>query len=97
MPKAPILTRTLVYATLSDGTLHLLDWCLVSTVNLGTMVEPRLMTRPKGDIVDEDQFDSGYTQIMAVPVAPSGNYAFDQLAFSGAQWPHYRAYDPGVE
>ena len=97
MPKAPVTTRTLVWERLEDGTIHLLDWCLVNT-SLGMMVESRCITKQTGDIRDEDLFDSSFTDMAVIPPAPSGNYAFDQVAFyNGAQWPHYRATDPGVE
>lgn len=95
MPKAPVLSRTLLWQTLSDGTVHLVDWCLVST-SLGLMVEPRLVDRPTGSgIQDEDWTDSSYSGISMLPASPSGHYALDQLT-QGAQWPHYRATDPGV-
>lgn len=96
MPKAPAISRTLLWERLSDGTIHVSDWCLVTT-SLGVMVEPRVLTRQTGDIKNEDLFDSSYTDLQAMPALPSGNYALDQLAFSGSQWPHYRAADPGVE
>jgi len=96
MPNAPITSRTLLWERLSDGSIHLSDWCLVVT-SLGVMVEPRLMTRQTGDIKNEDLFDSAYSDLQAMPTLPTGNYGLDQLAFAGSQWPHYRATDPGVD
>ncbi len=95
MPKTPITSRTLYWEPLSDGTIHVIDWCEVST-SLGVMVEPRVLTRQTGAIQNEDLFDSGYTSMAVVPPIPTGNYALDQLAFNGSQWPHFRADDPGV-
>jgi len=92
MPSAPILTRTLLWERLSDGSIHLLDWNLVNT-SLGVMVEPRVLLRDSGAIKDEDLFESGYTDMM---VLQSDSF-FATYWFSGSQWPHYRANDPGVQ
>lgn len=93
MPSAPIIARTLLWERLSDGTLHIFDWCVVTT-SLGDMIEPRVLTRQTGDIRNEDLFDSSYTGISVLPAVPTGNYALDQCTVS-SQWPHYRASDPG--
>lgn len=98
MPKAPITARTLYWERLSDGTLHPIDWSLVTT-SLGVMVEPKSLLRmPAAEgIRDEDLFDSSFTTIAVVPALPTGNYAFDQVAFQGVQWPRYRSTDPGAK
>lgn len=95
MPKAPITSRTLLWERLSDSTIHVLDWCVVTT-SLGTMVEPRVLTRQSGAMQNEDLFDSSYSDLQALTAVPTGNYALDQLTIS-SQWPHYRADDPGVD
>lgn len=95
MPNAPVTSRTLYYQRLSDGTLLLVDW-MQSTTSLGTMVEPRTVQRPFNNIKDEDWFDSSVNTISVLPALPTGNYAFDQMAYAGAQWPHYRANDPNT-
>jgi hypothetical protein len=99
MPKPPLVSRSLLYELLTDGTIHQLDFCLVTHQTLGQMVEWRSITkRPGDDIKDEDLFDSNFTDILRVSAAtPTGNYALDQLLERGSQWPHYRANDPGVK
>ena len=96
MPKAPITARTLFWEVLPDGSRGLVDWCEVTT-SLGVMVEPRQLARPQAPIRDEDLVDSSFTSMTAIRKSPSGNYALDQVAFKGSQWPHYRVFDPGVE
>jgi hypothetical protein len=92
MPSAPILTRTLLWERLGDGSIHVLDWNLVNT-SLGLMVEPRVMLRESGAIKDEDLAESGYSDMT---VLQSDNF-FATYGFAGSQWPHYRANDPGVQ
>lgn len=91
MPSAPILTRTLLWETLSDGTIHVLDWQLVQT-SLGQMIEPRTLVRPIGDVKDEDLFESGFTDMRKV----QSDAMWGLFNFAGSQWAHYRANDPGV-
>ncbi|HEX7767270.1 MAG TPA: hypothetical protein VF443_11185, partial [Nitrospira sp.] len=95
MPSTPITSRTLYYQQLSDGTFRLADWML-STTSLGVMVEPRTVQRPFNNIKDEDGFDSSISTISVLPAMPTGVYAFDQMAYAGTQWPHYRANDPNT-
>ncbi len=91
MPSAPILTRTLLWEALSDGTIHQLDWNLVTT-SLGTMVEPRSLVR-QSDFKNEDFVDSGYSGMRKL----QSDTMYTQIGFAGSQWPHYRANDPGVD
>jgi hypothetical protein len=95
MPSAPIVSRTLLWRRLSDGTVQVLDWNTVTT-SLGAMVESRSIAKARDGIADENLFDSSFSALSVAPVVPSGNYALDQL-MSSAQWPHYRAIDPGVQ
>lgn len=99
MPKVPLVARSLLYELLEDGTLHVLDFSLVTHQTLGQMVEWRCTTkRPGDDIKNEDIFDSSFSDILRVSAAtPTGNYALDQLLLNGSQWPHYRQNDPGVK
>ncbi len=63
--KAPILSRTLCLARLRDGTLRLLDFQLVTT-SLGGMIEPRPVSRACGSSMNEDPYDSAYTDIVVL-------------------------------
>jgi len=91
MPKPPIHARTLLWETLEDGTIHILDWNLVTT-SLGTMVEARTINRSSiGDTQNEDLVDSGYTSIQKM----SSQDLYRLYGFVGSQWPHYRGNDPG--
>jgi hypothetical protein len=83
----------LVYTRISDGTIRLLEWNLVTT-SLGVMVEPRCITKQTGAMQNEDLIDSSFTDLQTLPVAPTGNYALDQLGWGSSQWPHYRDNDP---
>jgi len=91
MPSAPILTRTLLWEALSDGTIHQLDWNLVTT-SLGQMVEPRSLVR-QAPVQNEDFLDSGYSGMRKL----QSDVMYTQIGFAGSQWPHYRANDPGVD
>lgn len=62
MPKAPILTRTLLYDRLRDGSIMFLDWCFVGT-SLGMMVEARTVLR-NGFSVNEDPYDTNATDLL---------------------------------
>lgn len=95
MPKTPITSRTLLYKRLSDSTIRILDWTIV-TVSLGVMVESRCITRQSGAIQNEDLLDSSCSDVQPVAALPTGNYALDQLAYASAQWPHYRDDDPTI-
>lgn len=89
MPSAPILARTLLWETLSDGTVHQLDWNLVET-NLGTMVEPRIMSRrSQDDMRHENLSDAGYTGIAKMSTAD----LYANYHFFGVQWPIFRGDD----
>lgn len=92
MPSPPILSRTLLWERLSDGTIHLLDWNLVTT-SLGVMVEPRTLLHANGAMKDEDLLESGYTDMT---VLQSDSF-YATYHFAGSQWPHYRDNNPGVE
>jgi len=98
MPKTPIVSRTLLYELLDDGSISLVPFTLVST-SIGQMVEWRVVTlRPGDDIKNADEVDMSFTDILRVSKStPSGHYALDQLLLNGSQWPHYRTYDPGVK
>ena len=91
MPRAPITTRTMLWERRSDSTVYLLDWSLVTT-SLGTMVESRSVIRGPDGIKDEDLVDSGYSAMQLL----SAEDLYAQYNVGGAQWPHYRANDPGV-
>ena len=78
---APILTRTLLYERLRDGSFALLDFCLVNTT-LGTMIEPRPLIKASGKMVNEDVYDSAFTDIQEA--TPS---LVNAVQFSGSQWP----------
>lgn len=62
MPKTPILSRDLLYDTLRDGSIRLLDWCLVNT-SLGGMVEPRQLNFNGGSVGTIDALDASYTRL----------------------------------
>lgn len=78
----PILGRTMLYERLRDGTIHLLDWNLVSTT-LGLMIEPRTMIRATGNMQNSDPYENGYTDMLEVPQAT----LFATYNFGGSQWP----------
>ena len=67
MPKAPILSRTLYYDTLPDGSKHLLDFCTVETTepSLGLMIEPRCVMEVSlnGKVNQVDAVDASFTDI----------------------------------
>jgi hypothetical protein len=85
MPRAiyaPILNRTLLYERLRDGTIHLLDFQIVGT-SLGTMIEPRCLTRQTGAVANSDPYENGYDDIREV----NKDSMFSSLGFGGSQWP----------
>ena len=67
MPKAPIIERDLLYEKLPDGSIRLLDQCLVLT-ELGTMMEPRQVNIMNGTeaLRNVDVYDANYTRIREV-------------------------------
>lgn len=79
--KAPILRRTLLYERLRDGSFRLLDFAIVNT-SLGAMIEPRTLFRPGGGMVNEDVYDSSFTDLLE---ATPGVLA--SVGFGGEQWP----------
>jgi hypothetical protein len=84
MPKNPILNREAFYETLVDGTIRLLDFCLVNT-SLGAMVEPRatnLLSLGQG-IAAVSVYDASISKL-----SPMQSDEFYKLTgFSGRQIP----------
>lgn len=62
MPRAPILDRELFYDTLRDGSIRLLDWCLVNT-SLGAMVEPRQLGLGRDRSTNIDAKDASFSRL----------------------------------
>ena len=80
--KAPILSRTLLYAPLRDGSLRLLDFTLVGT-SLGAMLESRSLVRDGTAVTNEDVYDGSFTDIKLADGAMVA-----QLGLQGLeQWP----------
>lgn len=79
--KEPILTRSLLYEQLRDGSLRMLDFALVGT-SLGAMLEPRSLIRPGGAIVNEDPYDTSFTDIKFVD-----GTQIAALQLQSEQWP----------
>ncbi len=83
MPRAPILSRELLYTTNPDGSFRLLDWCLVNT-SIGAMIEPRnLQTFNGGNVRGLNVYEAGITAIK--PFNEDEFYA--KTRFSGRQVP----------
>jgi hypothetical protein len=80
---APILSRTMLFARLRDGTLRHLDFNLVGT-SLGAMLEPRTLIRANGAMVNEDVYDSNFTDFQILDGA--GEALLVPCGLS-SQWP----------
>lgn len=84
MPKAPILSRTLLYSRIGRSeppTYRLLDWCLVNT-SLGAMMEPRqLSVVDPSNVTDQDVNDTSFNAIMEY----DENKLYAETGTSGSQ------------
>lgn len=81
--KAPILSRTALYERLRDGSLRHLEFNVVET-SLGTMLEPRTLIRANGAMVNEDPYDSSFSNIRIIDGAEVAQLVPMGLS---SQWP----------
>lgn len=81
MPRLPILSREAFYTTNPDGSIRLLDFCLVNT-SLGAMIEPYPVLGVNGDkIAPIDAKDAGFSRL----VPTNADQFYSQTGFSGEQ------------